>query len=1575
MARSPEARTDALSALRQLAASRQPGDEGRAAAAFLERYYASSSTDDLTAADPADLYGAAVAHREMATGRRPGHPAVRVFAPRFEVQGWSSKHTVVQVVTDDMPFVVDSIRMAITQRRIGIHVLRHPIIDDVSMVHIEVDRNAQRIADELEAEIERALGDVGRAVGDWPAMVDDMIVTIERLERRPMAQVDPDDHAEAVAFLRWLAEGHFTFLGARTYELEGEGEALSIRRVEGSGLGILREEVGASATRLSPAARQLAAEPTPLVLTKANAMSTVHRSARLDYVGVRLVDDHGRVTGERRYLGLYTSSMYATSPSAIPLLRQKVEHVRALADFPPDSHSAKDLAAILDTYPRDELIQVPAEVLCATAVAIHEIQERILTRVFLRRDRYERFWTALVYLPRDRYDTQARLAVQDILTKTLDSGDVVYETLVSNSTLARLYYVIHGGVGEDAVDPEEVEHRVASAVRGWTDDLQDALVEDHGEDRGMVLADRYGTAFGPGYGNENTVRIAVADIDRLEALGVDDIDFQLRREPGAPPTDLRLRVYRSGPEVLVSDLVPILEDLGAKVVVQRPFAVRPNGDGDVARMHVYDMSLRVGSDVEIDIERDAVRVVELLHGVWAREVGSDRLNRLVLGAGLTSREVAIVRAYTRYLRQAGTPFSTRYVEACVTAHPVIARSLVELFRARFTAPVDHDSVAELDGWLVALLDGVASLDEDRVLRSLLHLVRATLRTNTFQPAVDGGPKAYFSFKFDPQVIPELPLPRPHREVFVYSPRVEGVHLRGAPVARGGLRWSDRREDYRTEVLGLMKAQMVKNAVIVPSGAKGGFIVKQPPADPAALRAEVVECYRTFVSGLLDLTDNLAGDEVVPPAGVVRHDGDDFYLVVAADKGTATFSDIANEVAAGYGYWLGDAFASGGSAGYDHKAMGITARGAWESVKRHFRELHVDVQHEPITVVGIGDMAGDVFGNGMLLSEHLEVVAAFNHQHIFLDPEPDPAASFAERRRLFTLTRSSWDDYDRDALSAGGGIFRRTAKSIPLTDEVRRLLGVEVDSLTPNETIRALLRAPVDLLWNGGIGTYVKASTEAHAEAGDKTNDAVRVDADELRCRVIGEGGNLGLTQRARIEFARAGGRVNTDAIDNAAGVDCSDHEVNIKIVVDAAVANGDLTVKQRSELLASMTDDVAELVLADNIRQNQALVNAEVQGPSLIDVHQRYIHSLESDGLLDRAVEFVPSDDELAERKAAGHGLAAPEFAVLLAYTKNLLADELLLGTLPDDPWCERLLVDYFPPALRERHLTEIRRHRLRREIIATTLANAVVDEQGITSLYRLRDETGADLADAARTMVAATAVFDLSRFRAQVADLDHEVPAAVQTQMLLEARKLAERGSRWLLRTRRDEPIGDLVGRYASGVATLIETLPSILVGAERTSFDSVRTDLERAGVPGAIARRSAGLDELFGGLDCVDLAVESFEEVEAVAAVRFELEDRLGMVWLFEQVAGLPRGTRWQTLARLSLREDLLVQLRRLTGLVLGSTAPDLGADQRVATWLSAHEQAVDRLGQILGDIRAAGSGDLATLSVGLREVTQLR
>jgi glutamate dehydrogenase len=1582
---------------------RMAADDAAKAEEFVRQYYWRAPAEDLLERDTLDLYGAALAHWNFARRRRPGTPSVRVYNPSFEQDGWQSAHTAIEIVTDDMPFLVDSVSMALSRLESGIHVNIHPVLhvrrsaggelEEVvahggepqdgelveSLMHIEVDRQSEQSEHEALAQaLLHVLGQVRATVEDWPAMRAQVGELIAELEQPPSG-LDPAEVEETKALLAWIEDHHFTFLGYREYELQTDESGDQLRPVGGSELGILRDAPSTPRgfAKLPAHVRALARDPQLLVLTKANARSPIHRASYLDYVGVKRFGADGEVVGERRFVGLYTTAAYRSPPRDIPVVRRKAEAIIARAGFPPGSHDEKALIEIIDTYPRDELFQIPDDELYAVATGILDLGERQRVRLFVRHDRYERFVSCLVFLPRDRFHTQNRERIGAILREEFQADGVDWELRLSESVLVRIHYVARVPPGRlPAYDAKGIEARIVEATRDWSDELEDALVEDCGEETGIGLFRRYGRAFPAGYRDDWLARSAVADIRRLEELADDDaLGLSLYRPLEAPAGTLRCKLYRRGERVSLSDVLPMFESMGLEVLDERPYRVTPQHEGPPA--WIYDLGLHDAADAEIDADAIRERFQEGFTRVWHGDVEQDGFNSLIIGAGLDWREVTLLRAVARYIRQAGIAFSDSYMERTLRSHVGVAGSLVALFRARFDpARDDRESAADaIAHEIEEAIDAVASLDEDRILRSFFSVVGAMLRTNFFQPGADGGPKPYLSFKLDPSRVPLVPAPRPRFEIFVHSPRVEGVHLRGGSVARGGLRWSDRREDFRTEILGLMKAQMVKNALIVPVGAKGGFVVKRPPAGREELRDEVLGCYRTFISGLLDLTDTIADGQVVAPRDVVRHDGDDPYLVVAADKGTATFSDTANAIAQEYGFWLGDAFASGGSVGYDHKAMGITARSAWVSVARHFRELGVDIQSTDFSVVGIGDMSGDVFGNGMLLSPHIRLVGAFDHRHIFLDPDPDAAAGCEERRRLFELPRSSWEDYDSSLISEGGGVFPRTAKSIPLSPQVRAALDVEAEQLPPNELIQAMLRAPVDLLWNGGIGTYVKAASETHADVGDKANDPVRVDGAQLRCRVVGEGGNLGFTQRGRIEFALAGGRVNTDAIDNAGGVNCSDHEVNIKILLDSVVADGDLTGKQRNELLAEMTEAVGERVLRGSYTQTQALSLARAQAPAMLDVHDRVMRYFEHAGRLDRALEALPDAEMIADRRTAGQGLTQPELAVILAYSKITLYAALLDSDLPEDAALADELARYFPAPLPERFGERMGEHRLRREIIATRVTNDMVDRAGTTFVFRIGEDTGAPPSDIARAYAVARDVFEVRSLWAEVEALDLRVAASIQIGMLLESRRLVERATRWLLTTRRRPlRIAAEVERFAGGVRAVAATLPDVMVEAEREQWSERVRALVADDVPEELAGRVASLGALFPALDIVEAATATQRSVEEVAALHFLLGGRLHLHWLRDRIAALPRANRWEAMARAALRDDLFSLHAELTADVLRGAAEDADAAARLDAWIDANRAAVERCLEILGEIRTGGTFDLTTLPVALREVRNL-
>jgi len=1592
-------------------------------AAFLRRYYRHVALEDLLERRPSDLHAAALAHHRTAATRPQGTATVRVFVPDAGADGWSCGHAVVQIVTDDMPFLVDSVNAELSRQDRALHLVMHPqlvVRRDVlgrleevcdtsdadaagqgaqaeSWIHLEIDReNDRATAEEVERGLRRVLSDVREAVEDWTKMRERALAIAAELAASP-PPIPAVEVREGEELLRWLAEGHFTFLGFREYDLVTEDGEDLLRARSGSGLGVLRSDqpVSLSFGSLNPEVRAKAREPQLLILTKANSRATVHRPAYLDYIGVKRFGPNGDVVGERRFLGLFTSVAYNESVQRIPVLRRKVADVLAAGGFAPNSHSGKDLLEILETYPRDELFQVSAGELLPVALAVLHLQERRRLRLFLRRDDYGRFVSALVFLPRERYTTDVRLRMQTILLAELGGTTVDYTTRISESVLARLHFVVRADSGGAPThfDTEQIEAQLVAATRSWEDDLADALHEGRDNALAEQLLNHYAAALPEAYKEDVDAGTAVTDLLELEGLRPDGGFALLLYEPvGAAPGERRFKIYRAGVAMSLSELLPVLQRLGVEVVDERPYQLHRI---DGTSVWIYDFGLRYDAAVIAERPELEESFQDAFAATWRGEAENDGFNALVLAAGMTWRQAMVLRAYAKYLRQGTATFSQAYMESVLLANVPIAVLLVELFETRFDPARDEgrdQASAALVEQIEAALDEVASLDHDRILRSLLTVVRATTRTSYFQrdgknadgaEGTDGAPegtaKPYVAFKLDPQQVPDLPLPRPRREIWVYSPRVEGVHLRFGPVARGGLRWSDRREDFRTEVLGLVKAQMVKNAVIVPVGAKGGFVVKSAvdPTDREAWLVEGIACYTTFISGLLDLTDNLVGGEVVPPPDVVRHDGDDTYLVVAADKGTATFSDIANGIAAEYGFWLGDAFASGGSVGYDHKAMGITARGAWVSVERHFRELGHDTRTQDFTVVGVGDMSGDVFGNGMVLSDRIRLVAAFDHRHVFLDPEPDAAASAAERRRMFALPRSSWADYDASLLSEGGGVFPRTAKSIQVTAQVRAALGLDdaVTVLAPQDLMRAILRAPVDLFWNGGIGTYVKASSESNVDVGDKANDAVRVDGADLRCRVVGEGGNLGLTQRGRVEYALSGGRVNTDAIDNSAGVDTSDHEVNIKILLDRVVQEGGLTAQQRDELLAEMTEEVAGLVLRDNYGQNVALAGSLAQASSMLHVHARYLRWLERKGRLDRALEFLPSERQISERRQAGLGLTQPELAVLLAYTKIDLEDELAGSDVPEDPYLHRELFGYFPSPLREPFQAQIEQHPLRRQIITTGVVNNMVNNAGSTFVFRMAEETGAATGDIVRAHTVARVVFDLTSLWRQVEALDARVPADLQTRLRLDARKLAERAARWLLVNRRPPlDVAAQVDTFRTGVTEVTDRLPELLRGSNRRDFDAVRAALSAAGVPEELAARVASLPTAFSALDIVEVARDSGRPVAAVGEVYFLLSEELSLARLLVRVNELPRDDRWKTMARAALREELYATQAALSCDVLAAVPDAADAEARFAAWAQTNAAVLSRVRATLADISSGDAFDLATLSVAIRQLRTL-
>jgi glutamate dehydrogenase len=1586
----------------RIADQRLKAGEAKEARTFIAHYYDQVDAEDLQTRAVEDLYGAAMAHLAFARRFSSGTPKIRVYNPRADEHGWSSPHTVIEIVNDDMPFLVDSVTMEVNRQGYTLHFFNHPIFGTrrdkegqlgalstsgkegqaESLIHVEVDRevDAARLRD-LGTGIQHVLGDVRASYEDWQPMRTRMEELVKELDKPPKF-LDSEDTAEIRAFLAWAADHHFTFLGARDYELTVVDGEDALRIVPRSGLGVLREPrlggVSQSFAELPKELRALAREPHLLVLTKANTRATVHRPGYLDYIGVKRFDAQGKVVGERRFVGLYTSSAYHADPREVPLLRRKVARVVERAGFREFSHAHKNLLSVLQDYPRDELFQVDDDTLFETALGILRLADRRRTRVFIRRDVYGRFFSCLIFLPRESYNTDVRLKIQEILKRHLHGSSAEFSVRLSETTLARIHMLVRSSPKDGvAYDIRAIEAEIAQASRRWEDELKNALVESMGEEGSGAPWRAFASAFPVGYRDAVTPRSAVRDIAAIRKMGPDaPFSVSLYRPVEGDERTLRLRVYRLGEPVPLSASMPVLENLGLEVLDEASYEIEPAGQPPV---FLHDFGMRAARAIP-DVEAIKAITEEALARVARQEIENDGFNRLTPLAALAADDVVLLRAYAKYAKQTGFTFSQAYIEQTLAAHAGITAKLVAFFKARFDPAHKgnrEEAQKQIEGEIRAGLDKVSIADEDKILRRFLHLIRASLRTNNWVRDAQGARKPYLSIKFSSKDVPELPEPRPLYEIFVYSKRFEAIHLRFGKVARGGLRWSDRPEDFRTEVLGLVKAQQVKNVVIVPVGSKGGFVLKAAPpmSDREAYLKEGVACYQNFLRGLLDVTDNLVSDKVVPPKAVVRHDPDDPYLVVAADKGTATFSDYANAMAAEYGFWLADAFASGGSVGYDHKKMGITAKGAWESVKRHFREMGVDTQSQDFTVAGVGDMSGDVFGNGMLLSKHIRLVAAFDHRHVFLDPSPDAAASYTERERMFALPRSSWDDYDKALISKGGGVFPRSAKSIKVSKEAAAALDIAPGDLAPQDLLKAILKAPVDLLYNGGIGTYVKASHQSHGEVGDRANDAIRVNGADLRCKVVAEGGNLGFTQLGRVEFAAKGGRVFTDAIDNSAGVDCSDHEVNIKILMGIVMQDGEMTVKQRNKVLADMTEEVGRLVLTDNYYQTQSLAVSAVRGDKLLDSQAAYIRALEKAGRLNRAVEYLPSEDEIAERRAARQGLHAPERAVLLAYSKMQIYDELLASTLVDDEYVARALVGYFPTLLQKKYAELMARHALKREIVATVVTNTMVNRTGSIFVHRMQEETGASVEDVTRAYVLVRDVFGLEALWAEIDALDNKVPAAAQYDMLIEVGRLVVRGTLWFLRRRREKlPIAQVFDIFRPALEALRTQVPKILSAGDQEAWAASVKRLEAEAVPRKVAEKVTSLGALYAAFDVTEIALEQKKPVQAVASLYFALVGELELRWFADRITQLPTDTSWQALARNALRDDLSSQQRALTTTVAKlSDLQDPAA--MLALWKERYAPAIGRLRVMTEELKRGGATlDLAVLSVLLRELRTL-
>ncbi len=1591
------------------ALGRKPGALKADEAAFVAQIAADASAEELPQGAIAEIGAAFADFWRFAGTVKDGGPAIRI-RPWTGTGGAGFGRDLLEIVQADRPFLVDSIMGEVAEAGFPVRAMFHPVVERdgqrLSMIQVHLDPIGADREQALVAAIGGVLEDVRLAVSDFDAMQALMRRTIEELAaaRTP---VSDEEKAEDIAFLKWLEGDEFVFLGARVYEYPrtadgGYAAEEPLYQPEGS-LGLLRDQERRVLRRASePAilskALHIHLENTPpLTVAKSNLRSRVHRRGYMDYVGVKRYGADGRPSGEVRFVGLFTAEAYDAPARDVPLIRRKVAGVLKSAGVSAGGHSEKRLRNILETWPRDELFQTSETELQDLALGVLHLFDRPRVRVFARRDPFDRFVSVLLFVPRDRYDSGVRERAGRILAEAFNGRVSAWYPSFSDAPLARVHFILGVEPGHHPEpDLAAVEAEIAETTRTWGDRF-DAAVRAEPPAAGIApTLNRWAGAFSGGYRDFYPAEEALRDLAEIDAMGDQDFRTRAFRNVGDSSIRFRFKIYRRGASAPLSEVMPILEHMGLKALIEDAFELEPqtaDGGHETIWVHEFLLEDERGEHLVFAEVQDAFEAA--FTAIWMGRTESDGFNRLVLELGVNWRDAALIRALARYRQQSGLDPSQQVQEQALCDHPGVARLILDLFRIKFDPAIAVDfkaretQAAAVMEEIVAALQAVDSLDHDRVLRRLALLVGAVKRTNFYQLADDGRPKPYISFKVASRELDDLPAPKPYREIFVSAPHVEGVHLRFGPVARGGLRWSDRRDDFRTEVLGLVKAQQVKNAVIVPVGSKGGFYPKQLPrgGTPEAVRAEGIRSYRTFLSGLLDITDNIDADNnVVRPVSVIAHEGDDPYLVVAADKGTATFSDIANGLAEEYGFWLGDAFASGGSAGYDHKVMGITARGAWEAVKRHFREAGKDIQTTDFTVVGVGDMSGDVFGNGMLLSKHIRLIAAFDHRHIFVDPNPDAASSWEERKRMFELPRSSWEDYDKSKISPGGGVFARNLKSIVLTPEIKAALEIKADAVSPAELMTAILRARAELLYLGGIGTYVKAKTESNADAGDKANDAIRLNGSDLRVKVVGEGANLGLTQAGRIEFARsgaggAGGRINTDAIDNSAGVDSSDHEVNIKILTGMVERAGKITSREdRNVLLASMTDEVAEHVLAHNYDQTLAISLLEQDAAAELENHARFMTELEAQGRLDRRVEGLPDAAQIAELAANHAGLTRPELAVLMAYGKLDLFDEIVASKAPDDAAFEETMVRYFPTAL-ARYEDEMAKHRLRREIIATVIDNELVNICGPTFPSRLRAAAGCDTGALITGFEAARRILRFGETWDAVAALDGKAPAEGQLALFRALAHTLRSQTYWLARRAGEGGVGALTGRYGAGVEELRGLTPGILSTFEQKTVARRAAAFVKDGAPEALAHEIAALQPLTTAAELVDLASSLNWPVAATARIYHQV----GAAFSFDRLraaAGEKRGgDHFERMAVRRLVEDMLAEQAQVAGAVMTFAAsPDAAATPEqarssVSSWAQMHSGPGRTVKRTIEEIEQAGGGwtfaKLTIANAALREL----
>ena len=1581
---------------------------------FARQYFAGTAKTELFRLTDEEIFESVSDAWKFFQQRQQSKPKISFIHRKLAKEQQRQTGTSIYILLDDMPFVVDSVRQCLSREGVVVRNINNAVLrvtrrrtgerssnksgsstgklqdfaaDSTSGMRAEALSciDCALISEQQIAGVEKAirltLQHVSAAVKDFKPMLARAQSIHDSLAVASNLPVSKPDQAEALEFIRWLLDNHFTFLGYEAYKirnLRGE-KVLELQKDSMFGVSRLKSDLKQRMRLkdLPKGTANLILKKQLCNFAKSSQLSRVHRPAYMDYVLLKEFDSRGNVVIEHRFVGLYTSSVYFQTAQDIPIVRKKVDSVLAQSGFAPNGHSAKDLLQVINVYPRDELFQITEKQLLETAVEITQIQQSQTYRLFIRTDSYGKFYSCLVFIPRDIFNTGVREDIQEFLEDRLKARESEFSTFMSESILVRLHFVMR--VDEVKISKQDVaklERQITELVKPWDDYFLDSLRETFHDREANRIHDLYEEIYPDSYKETYSGSEGVADIARItEVVQTRRLGLDLCACDGGESFTLRFKIFSYQDQLYLSDVTPILENLGLSIISEKAFSLDLQ---DGHRVWLHDFSVfgggfdgRLGLELKQNFE-------EAFRAIWERRVDDDQFNALVISANLGWRDVALLRAYAAYLKQIQFGYSAPFIAATLAAHGAISRLLLEYFYGLFAPDAGAEAVGltkRLQKKIVAAIDNVTNLSEDSVLRAYLNLVNATQRSNYFQCDSSGREKDYFSFKFVPEQISNIPLPRPKFEIFVYARSMEGVHLRGGKVARGGLRWSDRLEDYRTEVLGLVKAQQVKNSVIVPVGAKGGFVVKEPSSDRSEFMEQGIACYRMFICGLLDITDNLVDGRLVSPVNVTRRDEDDPYLVVAADKGTATFSDIANSIAAEYHFWLGDGFASGGSNGYDHKQMGITAKGAWVSVQRHFRELGIDVQREDFSVVGIGDMSGDVFGNGMLLSRHIRLKAAFNHLHIFIDPEPDAAASFRERQRLFRKPRSSWADYDSTLISTGGGVFSRAEKFITINKAMKQAFAIEEDRLTPSELINRLLKSPVDLIWNGGIGTYIKAGQESHSEVGDKANDGLRVNANELRCRVVGEGGNLGLTQSARIEYGLHGGISVTDFVDNSAGVDCSDHEVNIKILLNDLVERGQLTESRRNKLLETMTDEVSELVLSNNYAQVQSIGIASLQAGTRHREYSDLTSFLENHAGLDRALEFLPDAEGFEERSARQQHLTRPEIAVLTSYMKMHLKAVLIDAPYLDEAYLLDYLYSAFPARLSRSYASELQQHPLRREIIATQLANQVVNLLGPSFVYRMVDSTASTVAEVIAAAIIAMDSFEIQQPWTEIEALDYKVPAEVQADMMSRLVRLVRRVTRWLLRNRR----GSLecekeVAANKAHIARFKMMLPGKLPEEFKEMFESKLTDLAQHKVPKSLALEICRADFMFPAPSLIDVSESSGQKLATVVDIYYKLGDQLQLNWLGKMINQLPVSNYWQALARETYLDDLSWQQRALTCNVVNAGAAQNTAKRMLSDWSQRYEDKIARSSKMLNALQAEPNPDYSMFSVALRELLTL-